>query len=58
MTQAVKRTPADVLREARRRDSHRKRDQVYRMLGSPRDETEESSLCPSGSDWSVVSGPA
>lgn len=34
MTQAVKRTPADVLREARRRDSDRKRDQVYRTVDS------------------------
>ena len=32
MTQAVKRTPADVLREARRRDSDRKRDQVFRTV--------------------------
>ena len=32
MTQAVKRTPADVLREARRRDSHRKRDRVFRTV--------------------------
>jgi hypothetical protein len=30
--QAVKRTPADVLREARRRDSNRKRDQVFRTV--------------------------
>ena len=28
----VKRTPADVLREARRRDSDRKRDQVFRSI--------------------------
>jgi hypothetical protein len=32
MTHAVKRTPADVLREARRRDSDRKRDQVFRIV--------------------------
>ena len=32
MTQSVKRTPADVLREARRRDSDRKRDQVFRAV--------------------------
>jgi hypothetical protein len=32
MTQAAKRTPADVLREARRRDSDRKRDQVFRAV--------------------------
>ena len=32
MTQAVTRTPADVLREARRRDSERKRDQVFRAV--------------------------
>jgi chromosome segregation ATPase len=32
MTQAVKRTPADILREARRRDSERKRDQVFRTV--------------------------
>ena len=32
MTQAVKRTPRDVLREARRRDSDRKRDQVFRTV--------------------------
>jgi hypothetical protein len=32
VTQAVKRTPADVLREARRRDSDRKRDQVFRTV--------------------------
>ena len=32
MTQAVKRTPADVLREARRRDSECKRDQVFRTV--------------------------
>ena len=32
MTEAVKRTPADVLREARRRDSDRKRDQVFRAV--------------------------
>ena len=32
MTQAVKRTPADVLREARRRDSHHKRDRVFRTV--------------------------
>jgi hypothetical protein len=32
VTQAVKRTPADVLREARRRDSDRKRDQVFRVV--------------------------
>ena len=32
MTQAVKRTPADVLREARRRDSDRKRDHVFRTV--------------------------
>lgn len=32
MTQAVKRTPADVLREARRRESDRKRDQVFRTV--------------------------
>ena len=32
MTQAVKRTPADVLREARRRDSDRKRDRVFRTV--------------------------
>ena len=32
MTQVVKLTPADVLREARRRDSDRKRDQVFRAV--------------------------
>jgi chromosome segregation ATPase len=32
VTQAVKRTPADVLRQARRRDSDRKRDQVFRTV--------------------------
>ena len=32
MTQAAKRTPADVLREARRRDSDRKRDRVFRTV--------------------------
>ena len=32
MTQPAKRTPADVLRDARRRDSDRKRDQVFRAL--------------------------
>jgi hypothetical protein len=32
VTQAVKRTPADVLREARRRDSDRKRDKVFRAV--------------------------
>jgi hypothetical protein len=32
VTHAVKRTPADVLREARRRDSDRKRDQVFRTV--------------------------
>ena len=32
MTQSVKRTPADILREARRRDSERKRDQVFRTV--------------------------
>jgi uncharacterized coiled-coil DUF342 family protein len=32
VTQAVKRTPADVLREARRRDSDRKRDQVFHTV--------------------------
>jgi regulator of replication initiation timing len=32
VTQAVKRTPADVLREARRRDSHRKRNRVFRTV--------------------------
>lgn len=32
MTQDVKRKPADVLREARRRDSLRKRDQVFRAV--------------------------
>lgn len=32
MTQAVTRTPANVLREARRRDSERKRDQVFRAV--------------------------
>jgi hypothetical protein len=32
VTQIVKRTPADVLREARRRDSDRKRDQVFRTV--------------------------
>jgi len=32
MTHAVKRTPADVLREARRRDSDRKRDRVFRTV--------------------------
>ena len=32
MTQAVKRTPGDVLREARRRDSDRKRDRVFRTV--------------------------
>jgi hypothetical protein len=32
MTQAVKRTSADILREARRRDSDRKRDQVFRTV--------------------------
>jgi hypothetical protein len=32
VTQAAKRTPADVLREARRRDSERKRDQVFRTV--------------------------
>jgi hypothetical protein len=34
VTRAVKRTPADVLREARRRDSDRKRDQVFRTVDS------------------------
>ena len=32
MTPAVKHTPVDVLREARRRDSDRKRDQVFRTV--------------------------
>ena len=32
VTQDVKRKPADVLREARRRDSDRKRDQVFRAV--------------------------
>jgi hypothetical protein len=32
VTQAVKRTPGDVLREARRRDSDRKRAQVFRTV--------------------------
>jgi SMC interacting uncharacterized protein involved in chromosome segregation len=32
VTQAIKRTPADVLREARRRDSDRKRNQVFRAV--------------------------
>ena len=32
MTRAVERTPADVLREARRRDSDRKRDRVFRTV--------------------------
>jgi Family of unknown function (DUF6262) len=32
VTHAVKRTPADVLREARRRDSDRKRDRVFRTV--------------------------
>jgi regulator of replication initiation timing len=32
VTQAMKRTPADVLRQARRRDSDRKRDQVFRTV--------------------------
>jgi uncharacterized protein DUF6262 len=32
VTQAAKRTPADVLREARRRDSDRKRDRVFRTV--------------------------
>jgi hypothetical protein len=34
MTHAVKRTPADVLREARRRDSNRKRDRVFRTVNT------------------------
>ena len=32
MTQGIKRKPADVLREARRRDSDRKRDRVFRTV--------------------------
>jgi hypothetical protein len=32
VTQAANRTPADVLRESRRRDSERKRDQVFRTV--------------------------
>lgn len=32
MTKDIKRKPADVLREARRRDSDRKRDQVFRAV--------------------------
>lgn len=32
MTQPMRRTPADVLRQARRRDSDRKRDQVFRTV--------------------------
>jgi hypothetical protein len=32
LTEAVKRTPADVLRDARRRDSDLKRDQVFRTV--------------------------
>jgi hypothetical protein len=32
MTQATKRKPADILREARRRESDRKRDQVFRTV--------------------------
>jgi hypothetical protein len=32
VTQTVKRTPADVLREARSRDSDRKRNQVFRAV--------------------------
>ena len=32
MTQAAKRKPSDVLREARRRDSDRKRDRVFRTV--------------------------
>ena len=32
MTQAIKRTPADVLRKARQRDSNRKRERVFRTV--------------------------
>jgi len=32
MTQPAKRTPADVLREARRTDSERKRNNVFRTV--------------------------
>lgn len=38
MTQEVKRKPADVLREARRRDSDRKRDGVFRAVDAMRRE--------------------
>lgn len=38
MTQGIKRKPADVLREARRRDSDRKRDRVFRTVEVMKDE--------------------